>query len=89
MLISACVILLSSLAMVTVALVSTDESPGPPDGARLMPYTIPLAFILLGLGVSSRGQYPYYDGGAKRFLPLVAGLGGGLLIYIGVALSAL
>jgi hypothetical protein len=88
MLLSACVILLSSLAMVTVALVSTDESPGPPDGARLMPYTIPLAFILLGFGVSSRGQDPYYDGGAKRLLPLVAGLCGGLLVYLGIALSA-
>jgi hypothetical protein len=87
MVISAVVILLSSLAMVTVALVSTDEAPSPPDGARLIPYTIPLAFILIGLGVSSRGQYSYYDGGAKRVLPFVAGLCGGLLVYIGIALS--
>lgn len=88
MIVSSVITLVSSLAMVTVALVATDEQPSPPDGARLIPYTVPLAFILLGLGVSSRGQYPYYYGGAKRALPFVAGVVGGLLIYVGYALSA-
>lgn len=88
MILSAFVFLLTSLAMVTVALVATEENPAPPDGARLIPYTLPLAMILLGLGVSARAEYPYLDGGAKRVLPFVAGLGGGLLIYAGIALSS-
>lgn len=85
---SAFVLLISSLAMVTVALVATDENPSPADGARLIPYSLPFALVLLGLGVSTRGQEPFYDGGAKRLWPLVAGLGGGLLVYAGIALSA-
>lgn len=85
---SAFLFLLTALAMVTVALVATDENPTPPDGARLVPFTVPLAVILLGLGVSSRGEYPYFDGGAKRLLPFVAGLAGGVLVYAGIALSS-
>lgn len=88
MIASAFVFLVSSLAMVTVALVATDEHPTPADGARLIPYSLPLAVVLLGLGVSSRAEYPYFDGGVKRALPFVAGLAGGLVIYAGVALSA-
>lgn len=88
MMLSAVVTLISSLAMVTVALVATDEQPTPPDGARLIPYAIPLAFVLLGLGIAGGGQQRYYYGGARRVLPLVMGLVGGLIIYAGVALSA-
>ena len=48
---SAGALVLASLAMVTVTLVSTDENPGPADGALLMPYLLPLAMLSLGIGV--------------------------------------
>ena len=50
MVVSAGLLLLTCLAMVTVTLVSTDEAPQPPDGARLVPYLVPTAIVLLGLG---------------------------------------
>lgn len=46
--------LATSLAMVTVTLVSTEENPMPPDGARLVPYTLPLALLLVGVGIAGR-----------------------------------
>jgi hypothetical protein len=87
MMASGVVLLIALLLMVTIALVATDESPQPPDAARLVPYVVPLGAILLGLGIAGRGQEPYLDGGARRALPFVFGLAGGLVIYAGIALS--
>ena len=81
-------LLLNALALVTVMLVSTEENPSPADGARLVPYVVPLAVVLFGLGVTSRGTEPFLDGGARRLLSVVLGLLGGAIVYAGLALSA-
>lgn len=86
---SAVAFLLASLAMVTVTLVSTDEHPGPPDGALLIPYVVPLAVLLLGLGVAGRGRPLFLQGGARRFLAVLAGLFGGAIVFAAIEISAI
>lgn len=81
------VFLIALLVMVTIALVATDEDPAPPDGARLIPYLLPAALALLGLGISGRGQEPFYDGGVRRALPFACGVAGGLVLFVALALS--
>ncbi|MBX3225788.1 MAG: hypothetical protein KIT84_30575 [Labilithrix sp.] len=80
--------LIASLAVVTVTLVSLEEAPSPADGGRLIPYVVPLAVLLFGLGVTSRGIEPFLDGGARRALSFGLGLLGGAIVYAGMALSA-
>jgi hypothetical protein len=87
MILSGLLLLIGLLAQVTIALISTDEQPEPPDAGRLIPYLIPGAFILLGFGIAGRGQEPYYDGGARRVLPFVYGLIGGAVAFAGICLS--
>ena len=86
---SGAMLLLASLAMVTVTLVSTEEHPTPPDGALLIPYVGPLAILLLGLGVAGRGPWLFLEGGARRAGAAFAGLCGGELVFTAVELSAL
>lgn len=86
---SAAMLLIAALAMVTVTLVATDETPTPADGALLIPYVMPLAIVLFGFGVASRGLPFFHDRGARRVLTLVVGLLGGALIFAGIELSFL
>jgi hypothetical protein len=87
MAVAAGLLLLTCLAMVTVTLVSTDEVPQPPDGARLIPYLVPAAILLLGLGTMGRGVRPFFRGGARRALSFVFGVLGGAIAYAALALS--
>ena len=86
---SATAFLLASLAMVTVTLVSTDEDPVPPDGALLIPYVVPLAVLLLGLGIAGRGRPLFLQGGARRIGAVAAPLCGGALVFAAIEISAL
>jgi hypothetical protein len=89
MIASAASLVVASLAMVTVALVSTEETPSPADGALLIPYVVPAALLLLGLGVAGRGPSQFIRGGARRTLAIIAGLAGGGLIFTAIEISAL
>lgn len=84
---SALMLLVAALAMVTVTLVATDETPSPPDGALLIPYVMPLALVLFGLGVTSRGIRLFLDGGGRRVLALLVAMLGGAFVFAGVELS--
>ncbi len=86
---SAAALLLSSLAMVTVTLVSTEEHPTPPDGALVIPYLVPAAVLLLGLGIAGRGPSLFLRGGARRLGSAAAALFGGALVFAAVEISKL
>ena len=86
---SAVAFLLASLAMVTVTLVSTDEHPGPPDGALLIPYVVPLGVSLLGLGVAGRAPALFLQGGSRRIGAVAAAVVGGALVFAAIEVSAL
>jgi hypothetical protein len=83
---SAAAWLITSLAMITVALVATEEHAAPADGALLVPYTAPLAILLVGLGLAARAPALWLRRGSHRALALVAGAGGGLLAFVGYAI---
>jgi hypothetical protein len=63
--------LLLALAMVTVTLASTGENPTPPDGVLLVPYLLPAAVLLLGLGIGGRAARSFADGRTSRRLASV------------------
>jgi len=86
---SAVALVLTSLAMVTVTLVSTDEQPSPPDGALLIPYVVPLAVFLLGLGIAGRGPSLFLRGGGRRVIAAFAGLVGGAIVFVAIEISVL
>ena len=75
--------------MVTVTLVSTEEHPAPPDGALLIPYVVPFAILMLGLGVAGRGPSLFLRGGARRASSVLAAVAGGAIAFAAVELSAL
>ncbi len=89
MLVSAAALVITMLAMVTVALVSTEEHPGPADGALVVPYVIPFALMMLGLGVAGRARPLFLRGGASRVTALVAGIAGGAIVFVALEISAL
>ena len=82
-------LLLASLAMVTVTLVSSEEHPTPPDGALLIPYVVPLAIVLLGFGLAARGPRLFLQGGSRRAIAAIAGLAGGALVFVALETSTL
>lgn len=86
---AAALLLVASLAMVTVTLVATDENPGHADGALLIPYLIPLALVALGAGIAGRSLSLFLAGGASRAAAVATALIGGALAFWGVELSAL
>jgi len=87
---SAAAVLLAALAMVTVTLIATEEHPPPPDGALLIPYLVPLALLLLGLGTVGRGALAFLDGGAaRRAFAVALGALGGVFVFAAIELSAL
>jgi hypothetical protein len=86
---SATALVLTSLAMVTVTLVSTEEHPTPPDGALLIPYVVPLGILLLGLGIAGRGPSQFLRGGARRAVSVISGLAGGAIAFAAIEISAL
>jgi hypothetical protein len=73
--------LLLTLAMVTVTLASTGENPTPPDGALLVPYLLPAALLMLGLGIVARAARLFaLGGGARRGASVpVAAIAGAIL----------
>lgn len=81
MVVSSGAMLLTSLAMVTVALVATDEHPAKPDGVLLLPYLLPLAALTLGISLVSRASRRFVSAGAS------SKIAGGPLAVIGGALS--
>lgn len=86
---SATVLVLASLAMVTVTLVSLEEHPSPADGALLIPYLVPLAILLLGLGILGRGPSRFLGGGSGRATAALYGIAGGALGFVAIELSKL
>lgn len=86
---SAAALVLTSLAMVTVMLVSTEEHAAPPDGALLIPYVVPLAILMLGFGVAGRGPSLFLRGGGRRASGVLAAVTGGALAFAAIELSAL
>lgn len=75
MLASGGVVLLLGLAMVTVGLASSGENPTPPDGVLLVPYLLPVALLLLALGVAGRAARAFSGGstaGRVATIPLAA-----------------
>lgn len=86
---SAAGLVLASLAMVTVTLVSTEEHPGPPDGALLIPYVVPFAVLCLGLGVAGRGPSLFLRGGARRLTSALAAIAGGAIVFAALEMSSL
>ena len=48
--------LLTSLAMVTVTLVSTETNETPPDGALLIPWVVPIALAAVAIGLALRAR---------------------------------
>ena len=89
MLVAAAALVITSLAMVTVTLVSTEEHPAPPDGALLIPYVVPFAILMLGLGVAGRGPSLFLGGGGRRAGSVLAAVAGGAIAFAAVELSAL
>jgi hypothetical protein len=77
--------LVTALAMITVALVATEEHAAPADGARLVPYTVPVAIVLVGLGLASRAPRLWLRGGSRRALALAASAGGAIVAFVGFA----
>ena len=84
------VLLFLSLAMVTVTLASTGESPTPPDGVLLVPYLFPAAVLLLALGLMGRAARLFALGGVKRRLATVPVAAiAGLLAFLAFEASGL
>ena len=81
---SAAALVLTSLAMVTVTLVSTEEHPTPPDGALLIPYIVPFAVLLLGLGIAGRGPSLFLRGGGRRASSVLAAVAGGAIVFAAI-----
>ncbi len=88
MLASAATLLVTSLAMVTVTLVSTEEN-ATADGALLIPYTVPAALSFLGLGIVGRGPTLFLGGGVRRAATVLIAALGGAFVFAGIELSAL
>jgi hypothetical protein len=81
---------ITSLALVTVTLVATEENPSPPDGARLVPYALPLAVALLGLGIAGRGARLYLaEGATRKIAAFPVAMIGGALAFLAFEMSAL
>lgn len=85
---SAIMLVLASLAMVTVTLVSMEETPSPPDGALLIPYVVPLAVLLLGAGLVGRGSSLILRGGSARIFAVLAAALGGALVFAAIEVSS-
>ena len=81
MLASAGLLLLIAIAMVTVALVATEENPTPADGALLVPYAVPLGVLLFGFALARRGVALFLDGGLRRGVAVLAGATGGAIAF--------
>jgi hypothetical protein len=86
---AAALLLVASLAMVTVTLVSLDEHPLHPDGALLIPYAMPFAILFIGLGLAWRGIPSFLAGGKARAMSPIYGALGGVLTFAGIELSFL
>jgi hypothetical protein len=88
MIASAAMMLVTSLAMVTVTLVSTEEN-ATADGALLIPYVVPAALLLLGLGLGGRGPTLFSAGGTRRAATILVAAAGGALVFAAVELTAI
>lgn len=89
MIVAAGMLIIASLAMVTVTLVSLDEHPQAPDGALLIPYVLPLALLLFGVGIAGRGVPIFLRGGIRRGASILVGAIGGALVFGAIELSAI
>lgn len=84
---SSTLLVITSLAMVTVTLVSLEEHHAPADGALLIPYVLPLAILLLGLGIVGRGPSHLLRGGSGRGIAALVGIAGGALAFLAIETS--
>ncbi|MBX3189233.1 MAG: protein kinase [Labilithrix sp.] len=77
------VTLLMALAMVTVTLASSGENPTPPDGARLVPYLLPLSVLLLAFGFVGQSSRLFAQGTVpRRVASLPLAMIGGALAFL-------
>jgi hypothetical protein len=88
-LVAAGAMLLASLAMVTVTLVATDEHPTPPDGALVVPYLVPAALVLAGMGLAPVALRAFHQGGTARIGTVLLAAAAGAVVFLGVECSAL
>jgi len=87
---SGAVMLLLALAMVTVTLASTGETPTAPDGALLVPYLAPAALLFFGLGLTGRsGNRLARRGFARRAGACAVALVAGILLFVAFESSPL
>lgn len=85
---AASLVMLLSLAMVTVTLASSGETSAPPDGALLVPWLAPFAMLLGGIDVVVRGARAFVSGeGAGKLRGLPVALVGGALVFLAVETS--
>jgi len=85
---SAAAWLVSALAMVTVALVATEDHPAPADGALLFAYAAPLGMLLFGVGLAGRAAPLWLRGGSRRALALAVSVAGGAIAFVAFAASS-
>ncbi len=85
---SSAVMFLVSLAMVTVVLAASPSNPVPPDGARLIPYMVPLALLISGLATALRAVPLGLSHGLGVLLAsLMVGAVGGALTFVALQTS--
>jgi hypothetical protein len=82
------VTLLLAIAMITVTLGSTGENSVPPDGGLLVPYLLPLAIVLVALGIVGRaGRRFAMAYGARKLVTLPIATIAGVVGYVAFELS--
>jgi hypothetical protein len=80
--------LLLAIAMITVTLGSTGENSVPPDGGLLVPYLLPLAVLLVSLGIVGRaGRRFAVAYGARKALVLPIAAIAGVVGYVAFEVS--
>ncbi len=80
--------LVTSLAMVTVALSSTAEGAAPPDGVLLVPYSVPLALVLIAGAVAGRAARAFaYEGTANKAMLVPMAGAAGAIAFVALELS--
>jgi hypothetical protein len=83
-------LLMASLAMVTVMLVAADPEPGPPDGALVVRWLVPVATLVFALGVTERGARRIVDeGGLGKTVGVAFAALGGAIMFAALETSAL
>lgn len=86
---SAAALLVTSLAMVTVTLVTTEENPAPADGLLLLPYVVPAAIVFFGVGLAERAGTLFSQSSARKAGAVPLAAIAGLLAFVAYETSFL